>query len=259
MNIHTIYGYFQRHFRPKRIRALKAQLPLLDDPNTTILDVGGTAAWWATGVMPATRRITIVNTDASQATACEQAGYRFLVADGRNLPFADRQFDLVHSNSVIEHVGSFEDQRRFAAEMFRCGNSIYVQTPNRWFFVEPHLITVFLHWLPFRINRHFVRWLSVWGLVTRPRQEKVDSVLHSIRLLSRDEVLGLFPGCQIQDEAFLGLTKSFVVLNTNTAKLGTAHGSHVPKKQSADGAVQVVHRRLQPPRQIGQSAAPTST
>ncbi len=211
MNIHTIYGFFQRRFRPKRIRALKAELPILDNPNAKILDLGGVAQWWAE-VKPASRLVTIVNLDASHEKSCLQAGYRFMVADGRSLPFVDREFDLVHSNSVIEHVGSLEDQRRFAAEMMRCGRAVYMQTPNQWFFVEPHMITVFIHWLPFRVQRRLVRWLSVWGLVKRPSQAEVDAFLGDIRLLGRSEVISMFPGCELKEERFLGLTKSFMVI-----------------------------------------------
>jgi hypothetical protein len=220
MNIHTIYGFFQRRFRPKRIRNLKAQLPVLGNAQATILDLGGVAAWWAE-VKPAAREITIVNLDATHQKTCEAAGYHFLAADGRSLPFPDHEFDLVHSNSVIEHVGNLSDQHRFAVEMLRCGNAVYMQTPNRWFFVEPHLITVFIHWLPFRMQRHLIRWFSVWGLVNRPTQAQVDSFLSEIRLMSRSEVINCFPGCQLEEEKFMGMTKSFIMIRHASAARAT--------------------------------------
>lgn len=211
INIHTIYGVFQRYFRPRRIKALKAQFPLLEDPTITILDVGGVAAWW-TDVKPASRAITVVNMDGLHESTCTAAGIKFMVADGRNLPFADKQFDFVLSNSVIEHVGGLEDQRRFAAEMVRCGKSIYMQTPNRWFPVEPHLIALFIHWFPFSVLRHLVRWFSVWGLVHRPTQKQVDDFLRDTRLLTRQEVVSIFPDCKFEDEKVLGLSKSFIAV-----------------------------------------------
>lgn len=211
MNIHSVYGFFQRRFRPQRIEALKLQVPSLGHEGSTVLDVGGVASWWKE-VQPATRDITIVNLDTRHESSCREAGFRFLSADGRALPFKDGEFDLVHSNSVIEHVGSLEDQRRFASEVRRCGKSIYLQTPNRWFLVEPHLITLFVHWLPHAVQRRLIRWASVWGLVSRPTQQQIDAFLRDTRLLTRREVEELFPDCDLQRERVFGLTKSFVVV-----------------------------------------------
>jgi hypothetical protein len=210
MNIHSVYRIFQVRFRPKRIKLLRDRFPLFDRPASTILDVGGTPYWWS-DVHPATKAITIVNTDGKLQADTARAGYVFAIADGRSLPYAPLQFDLAHSNSVIEHVGGLQDQRRFAAELLRCGRGVYIQTPNKWFPVEPHLITVFIHWLPYGIQRRLIRWLSVWGWVQKPTQAEIDDFLRSTRLLSRAEVRAMFPDCELWEEKVLGLTKSFVL------------------------------------------------
>lgn len=209
MNIHSVYRVFQVRFRPGRIRRLRERFPLIDDPKSTILDVGGTVSWWA-DVKPKTKLITIVNVDNQTEQEALAAGAHFVRADGRDLPFGNLEFDLAHSNSVIEHVGELEDQRRFAAELVRCGKAVYVQTPNKWFPVEPHLIALFIHWFPFKIQRHLVRWFSVWGWVNKPDQKRVDSFLADTRLLSRRELVAMFPDCDLWEEKVLGLTKSFV-------------------------------------------------
>ena len=70
-------------------------------------------------------------------------------ADGRNLPFADGEFDLCFSNAVIEHVaGGREGQRQFVDELCRVAGRVFVTTPNRWFPIDPHTLLPFVHWLP---------------------------------------------------------------------------------------------------------------
>jgi predicted SAM-dependent methyltransferase len=76
-------------------------------------------------------------------------GLRYVPADGRNLPFADREFDFVHSSAVLEHVGSREKQAAFLREAWRVARKgIFISTPNRWFPVETHTVMPFAHWLP---------------------------------------------------------------------------------------------------------------
>ena len=65
-------------------------------------------------------------------------GMTYVQADGRELPFGDREFDVVHSNAVVEHVGPTDDQRAFVHELCRVGRAGFVTTPNIWFPVETH-------------------------------------------------------------------------------------------------------------------------
>ncbi|HJP60817.1 MAG TPA: hypothetical protein VJ865_12495, partial [Gemmatimonadaceae bacterium] len=113
--------------------------------------------------------------------------------------------------SVIEHLGPrFEDQRRMADEVRRVGKRYFVQTPNRYFPIEPHFLTPGFQFLPVPARvwlvTHFnVGWYRRFPDVASARQE-----VESICLLSRNQVRDLFPEAGIFEEKILGLTKSFV-------------------------------------------------
>ncbi len=87
---------------------------------------------------------------------------QFVQADAaERLPFADGEFDLAYSSSVIEHV---VPERRAALPPSYGGSARgwYVQTPAFSFPVEPHALLPFAHWLPPRARRPYWR-LGVAG------------------------------------------------------------------------------------------------
>jgi hypothetical protein len=179
---------------------------------TRILDVGGTPAnWLLTEVRP---RVTLLNTP--RGLERREHGFTFVFGDGRRLPFRDQSFEIVFSNSVIEHVGALEEQRQFADEIRRVGKYYWVQTPNRWFPVEQHLLMPFLHWLPQRWQRDLVRKWTLWDWVERPspdrREYYIEHYLNEVRLLSSPELSALFSDAVILRERALGWTKSLVAL-----------------------------------------------
>jgi ubiquinone/menaquinone biosynthesis C-methylase UbiE len=98
---------------------------------------------------PYKNRITASGIDNAQFLEEMYPGLRFVPVDGRSLPFADREFDYVHSSAVLEHVGSREKQVDFLREVWRVARKgIFITTPNRWFPVEFHTVMPFVHWLP---------------------------------------------------------------------------------------------------------------
>jgi len=174
---------------------------------TRILDVGGYEFNWI--LLSFSPCVTLLNLSVPRE---RESNFVWIVADGRHLPFKDSTFDLVYSNSVIEHLGNFEDQNLFATECRRVGRNYYVQTPNKWFFMEPHLITPFIHWLPRRIYRLLLRNFTVWGWITRPTRQYCESFIKEIRLLNRDDLQRLFHDAEIRHERFLGLSKSIMAI-----------------------------------------------
>jgi hypothetical protein len=179
-------------------------------PQTKILDVGGTSYNWRLIDCPS--QIVILNLSLPQHIETEPNNFNFVAGNGMDLKYADLEFDVCYSNSVIEHLGSFENQIKFAAEVRRVGKKIWVQTPSRSFFFEPHFLTPFVHFLPKNVQRKLLRNFTIWGLATRPDKDKVKNFLDEIRLLSYAEMKTLFPDCEIRKEKFLFLTKAFIAI-----------------------------------------------
>ncbi len=177
-------------------------------PTTTVLDVGGTMSNWE--LIPDQPQLTVVN--VSMPPEELPGNVTWYVADGRALPFSSGGFELGFSNSVIEHLGTWEDQVAFAEEIRRVGRSYYVQTPNYWFPVEPHLVTPFIHWVPLRLRKRMLRNFTVWGLLTRPEPEYCVQFSREVRLLTLSEMKKLFPDAHIVVERVLGLPKSFIAV-----------------------------------------------
>ncbi len=181
-------------------------------PETHILDVGGLPDYWQ--ALPVQPRVTLLNMPRAESEL--PAGERWVAGDGKCLPFADRSFDIVFSNSVIEHVGDATSQRQFAREVARVGRGYWIQTPNRRFPVEQHLLTPFIHWLPQRCQRALVPHCTVWGALAPASPDRrrfyFDHYLAEIRLLDSRELQSLFPGARLIRERFLGLTKSLIAM-----------------------------------------------
>lgn len=203
MNIHHLYRLFSKYFRTKRIRQFWHQFGLTHE--TRVLDVGGTPFNWS--LLPDRPRLCIVN--ISLPPRERDGSITWIVGDGRHLPFKDGVFDIVYSNSVIEHLGSLENQRLFANEIRRVGCRYYVQTPNKWFPVEPHLITPFIHYFPKPVQKRLLRNFTIWGLLTRPTIQQCDNFVREVRLLGK-ELRELFPDAEIWHERVFGITKSLI-------------------------------------------------
>jgi SAM-dependent methyltransferase len=203
----------QKSFRKKRMRKFGIVFSTL--PRARILDVGGTPEIWALTPLPEAARVVLLNmprADESRESAI--AGLEYVHGDGCRLPFADQCFDIVFSNSVIEHVGNAAAQAEFAREVARVGRGYWVQTPNRYFPIETHLLTPMVHLLPQRWRAFIVRRFTVWQWIHRPAADQkrfyIEHFVSDIRLLTAEDMRRLFPDAVIVRERFLLLTKSLI-------------------------------------------------
>ena len=188
-----MHPHLANRFRQQRMRKFLELVP--SDRPVRILDLGGTADYWR--ALPGLYgrsdiEITILNLGAKEE---RDNNLSVKPGDACDTGLADGSFDIVHSNSVIEHVGDFERIAAMANEVRRLAPSYFLQTPNLLFPIEPHYRLPVVHWLPAALKK----------VVTRDDP-------HRVRLLSASQVHRLFPDAELWREKYWGLTKSLVAI-----------------------------------------------
>ena len=116
------------------------------------------------------------------------------VGDACALPWEDKHFDIVYSNAVIEHLGSFEKQKKMAAEIMRVGKSWFITTPNRWYPFEFHMRLPFVTWLP---RNGYIRFGQVISYNHVERKYMTGIRRDGLRLITAKELKHCFPSSRI--------------------------------------------------------------
>jgi hypothetical protein len=197
-----------RRRRLARFEAFLETLPLEGRP--TILDVGGTVRFWERLDPDAVDRfdLTVLNLGHDHPA---KPGTRLMVADGSRLPFADNAFDVAFSNSVIEHVGGAVEHRRMMHEMQRVARAVFLQTPCRWFPIEPHFHFPFFGVLPLEVRAWLMEHIDLGhGGKVHGRAEARERVL-TAQLLRRRELRAYAPDLRLEYERFCAWPKCYLV------------------------------------------------
>lgn len=173
-----------------RMRQEKLQLFFAfagDTHKDTLLDVGGAAGFEGEFIVLHQRFRSTYSVNLTPSWL-NGAGGSAVIADACCLPFADGSFDWVFSNAVIEHVGSWEKQKQFAAEINRVARKGYfIGTPNRNFPVDPHTYVPLFQFLPPDWQRSLCRFT--------PGPMRGDP--QSVELLTSKRLSILFPEASI--------------------------------------------------------------
>ncbi len=171
-----------------------------------ILDVGGEVRYWgAVGDLLQERnvKIDLINLTAEPVN---DPMFRSFAGSGCDMTqFADESYDLVHSNSVIEHVGNWQNMKAFAKEVRRIAPRYYVQAPYFWFPIEPHFRAPFFHWLP-ESWRAKILYRFKLGFSEKPGNYD-DAMLDTqdAHLPDGAQMKHLFPDAEHVPERFLGV------------------------------------------------------
>ena len=118
-----------------------------------ILDIGGSSHYWSINKYFLQQHadkitITITNIDAQEVNDKNTKMFTYIEASACDVNVYDKSYDLIHSNSLLEHVGGWDILQRIAELVQSQDAPFYIQTPNYWFPVEPHFRMIGFHWLP---------------------------------------------------------------------------------------------------------------
>lgn len=196
--------------RRKRFALFERLLATVPTP-LTILDVGGTEGFWERMGFADRTEISVIVLNV-EPMPVHRPHFQSMIGDATDMRvFRDKTFDVVFSNSVIEHVGDFERQRRMASEVQRVGRRFFLQTPNYYFPLEPHFLFPGFQWLPRATRVAMIQRFDLGWIKKVPDRAEAQALIDATRLLRKRELAALFPQASWYEEKFLGLTKSFVV------------------------------------------------
>jgi SAM-dependent methyltransferase len=193
--------------RQKRWEHFRDLVYLVGRP-VNILDVGGThTIWQRIGFTDqADIHITLLNLKPAPSP---HWNVESLEGNACGMPqFHDKQFDIVFSNSVIEHVGDNERVQLMADEIRRVGRNYYIQTPNRYFPIEPHFVFPMFQFLPISLRTTLLHNFPLGWYPRASNRKHAEAVVRSVHLLSKREMKALFPDAVTVDERLCGMTKS---------------------------------------------------
>jgi hypothetical protein len=114
--------------------------------------------------------------------------------------------DIVFSHSLIEHT----NHKKFAYIVNNFNKSYFIQTPNKYFPMEPHFLIPLFQFLPF--------WLKVWIVknidtgISPKEKNTPEKTIRSINLLSEKDLSKLFPEATILGGKLFGMKQSFIAV-----------------------------------------------
>ena len=200
-------GSLAARAREQRWRMLHERFPDLEA--MSVVDLGGTAdAWQLAPSRPA--RLVLLNIEERGVVGDAES----VIGDACDPPDRVRRdhFDLVFSNSLVEHLGGHWRRERFAEVVRTLAEHYWVQTPYRYFPLEPHYVGPLFQFLPLAVRGRLIASWPIGSLATAKDPEICLALAQQTELLSRTEMHGYFPDSVLLSERVFGMTKSLIAV-----------------------------------------------
>ena len=206
---------FVNKLRRKRFQLLQKSIENLVHPDKkfSVIDLGGDVNYWQqlNWQLPNVQT-TLLNLYENKINDDLKSNFISIQGNALEAPFDSKSFDLVFSNSVIEHVGSYENQEKFANEVRRLSDKYIVQTPSLWFPLEPHSLIPLFQFIPHRIRALLI---MVFNINYFPKAKSYKEALNTSKttlMFTKKRFKKLFPEADIQVEKLFGIPKSFTAV-----------------------------------------------
>ena len=203
-------------FRGRRFGLIEREIERIyrDRGECRIIDIGGRPEYWKPALDTLRRcngHVTVVNIESTQSKP--EPLFDFCYGDACDLSHVqDGAFDLAHSDSLVEHLVTWENMSRCAGEIRRVARSYYVQTPYFWFPYEPHFRLPFFHWLPQQTRARLVMRFKLGYFNRAATLHKAMKNIESVSLLDKSQMAALLPDADVGFEYIAGMPKSLIAI-----------------------------------------------
>jgi len=195
--------------RNRRIRLFEKLTETLPKP-LNLIDIGGTEEFWQQRGWIGREDVNITAVNLL-GTGTKNQNVNVEWGDATNLAnYADSEFDVAFSNSVIEHLYNYKNQCKMAAEVQRVATAYWVQTPNFWFPFEPHFHILGWQWMPRAVRVGVIRRRQCGWRGPCSNVEDARAAVDEVRLMTKAELRRAFLGAEIWNERMFGMVKSMV-------------------------------------------------
>jgi hypothetical protein len=213
---HNKKDSFVNRIRQKRFASQQKHIERLLEHKESIkiLDIGGELDFWRHMEWDNDRcTIYLLNLeDRTPTKAPDTKGFVWVTGNALALPYQAGEFDLIFSNSVIEHVGSYQNQVLFAAEVNRVCSKYMIQTPSIWFPLEPHSLLPLFQFIPHALRALLIMLFNINYFPKQKTYKAALEISRSTLMFSKKRFQQIFPEATIEVETLFGIPKSYTAI-----------------------------------------------
>jgi hypothetical protein len=216
----------RRYTREQRLKLFNAFMKGVTG-RTRLVDLGGTVRFWENwglAKQPLLDVTLVNNHDRDKHHANDTIALpnlRRISADVLTLSAADfAQYDVIFSNSLIEHLPGRELQQRLARAIVESGRPYFLQTPNKRSPLDPHFPRPYVPFFaayPRALQARLLSWSALGSGSASPSYAAALARLDNYYPLTTREVRQLFPEARIVIERPLGVPLSIVAMSAARA------------------------------------------
>lgn len=206
--------------RARRCQLFAHYASLCGVSDARVLDMGGTTDYWRMNIQyipdGLIKSIYVLNLPPQNESDEMLRDITLHIYAGNALEkssFRQNRYDIVYSNSLIEHVGNVRSQWEMANIVMETGTYYFIQTPAKSFPLEPHFYVPFFAYLPLLIRSFLYRKFRLGFMGKNSDWLEARITCDDTRFLSYREFKTIFRGCDIIKESLFGLCKSYMTTN----------------------------------------------
>jgi len=153
----------------------------------------------------------IVGLDTAKKQRIFQKNFKYIKGDGSNLPFKNKEFDLVICIGVLEHIFPFKKLKKAIKEIQRVGKSYLIVVPHMYTFIEPHYQLPFWQLYPDKLKSSLIKHFNITWY-----KKNSKGKFEKLNYFKKEKWLSLFPGASIisYNHIVFGLIRNYIILKS---------------------------------------------